>query len=75
VARVLDGGAGNSTAALRIEAPPDIGDIKRADRDRAFQVQQRLALEFQKAFDEGFVVTGFDKQGTYLLEKVDVPSL
>lgn len=75
VARVLGGGAGSSAPALRIEAPPDIGEIKRADRDRAFQVQQRLAGEFQKAFDEGFVVTGFDKQGAYLLEKVDVPSL
>lgn len=75
VERVLGGGAGNSGAVQRIEAPPDIGQIKRVDRDRAYEIQQRLAGEFQKAFDEGFVVTGFDKQGAYLLEKVDVPSL
>lgn len=75
VVRVLGGGQRSSEAALRIEVPPDIGQIKRDDRDRAYEIQQRLGGDLQKAFSEGWVLTGFDKKGAYLLEKLEVPAL
>lgn len=72
VVRVLGGGAGSSSPTLRIEVPPDIGEVKSADRDRACQIQQRLRDEFLKALAEGWVVTGFDKTGAYLMEKLEI---
>ena len=69
VARVLGGGPGSYGPALRLHVPPEIGEIKRADRERALEIQQHLRCEFEKAFAEGWVVTGFDRSGAYLLQK------
>ncbi len=69
VARVLGGGPASFGPALRLHVPPEIGEIKRADRERALEIQQRLRCEFEKAFAEGWVVTGSDRNGAYLLQK------
>ncbi len=75
VARITAGGSHSPSAPLRLAVPHDIGEIKKVDRDRALAVQQRLREGFEKAFAEGFVVTGFDPQGAYLLEKMEDPEL
>lgn len=56
--------------ARRIEVPPDIGEFKYRERQRAYDIQQRLRCEFDQAFADGLAVTGFDKAGAYLLSKV-----
>ena len=75
VARVLGGGPASCGSALRLHVPPEIGEIKRADRERALEIQQRLRCEFEKAFAEGWVVTGFDRNGAYLLQRGETLSL
>ena len=75
VARVLGGGPASCGPALRLHVPLEIGEIKRADRERALEIQQRLRCEFEKAFAEGWVVTGFDRNGAYLLQKGETISL
>ncbi len=75
VARVLGGGSGSCDPVLRLHVPPEIGEIKRADRERALEIQQRVRCEFEKAFAEGWIVTGFDRKGAYLLQKGETVSL
>ena len=74
VARVLGGGPASFGPALRLHVPPEIGEIKRADRERALEIQQRLRCEFERVFAEGWVVTGFDRNGAYLLQKEETLS-
>ncbi len=50
---------------------PDIGKVKEHDRDQAARLQQQLRAEFERAFAEGLVVTGFDKSGAYLLNRAE----
>jgi predicted GNAT superfamily acetyltransferase len=54
----------------RIEVPADIGVIRRTDSQRAQEIQDRVAMEFEAAFRRGLTVTGIDLTpdgGTYLL--------
>ena len=75
VARVVQGGPGSCGPALRLHVPPEIGEIKRADRERVLAVQQHLRCQFEEAFAEGWIVTGYDRNGAYLLHKGEIPSL
>ncbi len=75
VSRVLGGGPGSCGPALRLHVSAEIGELKRADPEQAREIQQRLRAEFEKAFAEGWIVTGFDRNGAYLLEKGEIASL
>jgi predicted GNAT superfamily acetyltransferase len=55
----------------RISFPFDIARIRREEKDRAREIQKTNAAKFQRAFDRGLAVTGFestDMEGTYILE-------
>jgi predicted GNAT superfamily acetyltransferase len=55
----------------RISFPFDIARIRREEKDRAREIQKTNAARFQRAFDRGLAVTGFestDIEGTYILE-------
>lgn len=65
-------------AERRIACPADVLHIKENDSKQALAMQSRLRDEFQDAFRNGFVVTGFErgeKESAYLLEKTEVPTL
>ncbi len=54
----------------RIPVPADIGDIRQQQPDRAKEIQASLADEFDRLFQSGLAVIGFEKSeklGTYLL--------
>lgn len=75
VAAVLEGRPAARAHERRISVPADMAEIKYSDRERAYDIQQRLRREFEQAFAEGLVVTGFDKAGAYLLERLTIESL
>ena len=55
----------------RIVYPSDIGRIRSQDPGRAREIQQANGEKFQRAFERGLAVTGFERsetEGTYLLE-------
>lgn len=59
----------NSTEA-RISVPTDIADLRRQRPDRAKEIQASLADQFDRHFQAGLAVIGFEKSetsGTYLL--------
>jgi len=64
-------------AAVRIEVPKEIGELRQTDAAEAARIQSRIREEFVAAFRNGLAVTGFvvdENQGTYLLnEAKDVP--
>ena len=67
VGAALAGGARETGApARRVEVPAGIAAIKQRDPALARETQQRVAREFQQAFDDGLAVTGFDRAGAYL---------
>jgi predicted GNAT superfamily acetyltransferase len=54
----------------RIDVPNDIAEIRANEPGRAKQIQSELAAQFEKYFDQGLGVIGFQKNpetGTYLL--------
>ena len=75
VSRVLGAGPGSCGPALRVHVPAEFGELKHAEPEQAREIQQRLRAEFEKAFAEGWIVTGFDRSGAYLLEKGEIASL
>jgi len=55
----------------RISFPADIGRIRGEDPARARQIQRENGEQFQRAFERGLAVTGFERterEGVYLLE-------
>jgi predicted GNAT superfamily acetyltransferase len=57
--------------AERIGYPSDIGRIRSQDPGRAREIQQINGEKFQRAFERGLAVTGFERgetEGIYLLE-------
>jgi predicted GNAT superfamily acetyltransferase len=57
--------------AERIVYPSDIGRIRSEDPGRAREIQQANGEKFQRAFERGLAVTGFERsetEGIYLLE-------
>ena len=70
VKAVLRGESVPGEIQRRIEVPADIGVIRRTDSQRAQEIQDRVAMEFEAAFRSGLTVTGLDltsAEGTYLL--------
>jgi predicted GNAT superfamily acetyltransferase len=62
------------TAVQRISLPADIGEIKAKNRDAAAHIQSEVREQFEKAFADGYVATGFEMAGAtaeYILEPVD----
>jgi predicted GNAT superfamily acetyltransferase len=57
---------------LRIEVPADIAAVRRADPERARQVQTSIGSQFDEYFRRGLAVVGFERNeefGVYLLGK------
>ena len=57
---------------IRIAIPADIAAIRSEDPKRAREIQQQASVQFQRAFDSGLAVIGFERSkeaGTYLLGK------
>jgi predicted GNAT superfamily acetyltransferase len=57
---------------IRIAIPAEIAAIRSDDPKRAREIQQQASQEFQRAFEQGLAVIGFErskKAGTYLLGK------
>ena len=55
----------------RIVYPSDIGRIRSEQPGRAREIQKINGEKFQRAFERGLAVTGFERsgtEGTYLLE-------
>jgi predicted GNAT superfamily acetyltransferase len=55
---------------VRIAIPAEIAELRMKDPTRARAIQQQASQEFERAFDRGLAVIGFDKSdraGTYLL--------
>lgn len=69
VARVLSGKPPVVQPEQRLEVPADIGEIKKSGSRRAYEIQQNLWKQFERAFADGLVVTGFDRSGAYLLTR------
>lgn len=61
--------------AFRLEVPADIAAVKQRNREQALEIQQRVRGQFEHAFAEGLVVTGFDRKGVYLFERAEAPAL
>jgi predicted GNAT superfamily acetyltransferase len=56
----------------RIAIPAEIAAIRSEDAKRAREIQQQASAQFQRAFDEGLAVIGFERSkeaGTYLIGK------
>jgi len=56
----------------RIAIPAEIAAIRSEDPKRAREIQQQASAQFQRAFDEGLAVIGFERSkeaGTYLIGK------
>jgi predicted GNAT superfamily acetyltransferase len=57
---------------IRIAIPAEIAAIRSDDPKRAREIQQQSSVQFQRAFDNGLAVIGFERSkeaGTYLLGK------
>ena len=57
---------------VRIAIPAEIAAIRSDDPKRAREIQQQSSVQFQRAFDNGLAVIGFERSkeaGTYLLGK------
>jgi predicted GNAT superfamily acetyltransferase len=70
VQSVLDGTAPQREIAARIAVPAEIDRIRREEPKRAREIQQGLAEQFHRHFDDGLAVVGFARetdQGVYLL--------
>jgi len=70
---VRGGRAAHPANPRRIAVPADIAELKSNDRAAAEQLQSDLRAQFQKAFAEGYAVTGFAREaeaGVYLLEPI-----
>jgi len=68
---VLEGKRPESHPQECISFPADIARIRSEEPARARQIQQENAEKFQRAFERGLAVTGFEPnpiEGTYLLE-------
>ncbi len=71
VRSILEGVRPEPHPAARIVFPSDIERIKRADNACAREIQRANAERFQRAFENGLAVTGFErgeKESAYLLE-------
>jgi predicted GNAT superfamily acetyltransferase len=63
--------ARNTEEAERIVFPSDMTRIRSEDPGRAREIQRTNGEKFQRAFERGMAVTGFERgetEGTYLLE-------
>ena len=63
--------ARSTKEAERIVYPADMARIRREDPGRAREIQRTNGKKFQRAFERGLAVTGFERsetEGTYLLE-------
>lgn len=63
-------GIGTSAAEARIAVPAGIGELREKDAPGARKIQESIGKEFDRGFQEGFAVIGFEKggeAGTYLL--------
>ena len=59
-----------SPVEVRISVPADIAKIRQKEPKRAREIQLRISVEFQAAFDRNLAVTGFERSeqaGTYLI--------
>jgi predicted GNAT superfamily acetyltransferase len=57
---------------VRIAIPSEIASIRSEDPKRAREIQEQASAQFQRAFDAGLAVIGFERSkeaGTYLLGK------
>ena len=71
VRAILAGEAVEKRVAERIVYPADMARIRSEDPGRARVIQKTNGEEFQRAFERGLAVTGFERgetEGTYLLE-------
>ena len=71
VRAVLAGERVARRVAERIVFPSDIGRIRSQDLGRAREIQRSNGEKFQRAFERGLAVTGFERgetEGIYLLE-------
>jgi len=60
----------------KIEVPNDIVTIRANDPERARAIQSAVAEQFEQYFDQGLVVTGFEKTaatGNYLIGRFEKP--
>ena len=73
VEAILAGHAPPRAVVDCIEVPADIDDIRRDDPRRAREIQKGIAEKFQRLFDAGLAVVGFERtetNGTYLLGRL-----
>jgi len=71
VRQVLEGHTVEHHPQERIAFPVDIGRIRSDNPERARHIQQTNGERFQRLFESGLAVTGFERnlaEGTYLLE-------
>jgi len=71
VSGLLDGRQAERHPEERIAYPADIARIRSEDPSRARRIQEENGEKFQRAFEGGLAVTGFERnetEGTYLLE-------
>ena len=71
VRAVLAGETVARSVEERIVFPSDIGRIRREELGRAREIQRTNGEKFQRAFERGLAVTGFERgetEGAYLLE-------
>jgi predicted GNAT superfamily acetyltransferase len=71
VRAILAGETVERRVAERIVYPADMARIRSEDPGRARDIQRTNGDEFQRAFERGLAVTGFERgetEGTYLLE-------
>jgi predicted GNAT superfamily acetyltransferase len=79
VGRILEGrsverGALDTSIEARIEVPNDIAEIRKQEPERARRIQAGIAEQFEKHFDAGLAVIGFEKTastGDYLIGRWD----
>lgn len=60
--------------ALKIELPQNINELRRHDPRQAAEIQARIRGEFERGFQQGYVVTEFstnETHGHYILGKPD----
>ncbi len=60
----------------KIEVPNDVAEIRASDPERARAIQADVSAQFEKYFDQGLAVVGFEKTaatGNYLIGRFEKP--
>lgn len=66
---LVDPDAAREAGAVLVGVPPDIEDLRRQDPEAGARLRQRLRAELTAALDAGRVITGFARDGWYVLEE------